>query len=57
MYAMFVRPPSVDGDTATVDLSTGCNERGAAFEQVHRFVLRRAGDDWVVVRRELMSIT
>jgi hypothetical protein len=42
---------------ASVELSTGCNVSGAVFEQVHRFVLRLARDRWVLVRRELISIT
>jgi hypothetical protein len=57
LYAMFVSPPSVDADSASVELSTGCNASEVAFEQVHRFVLRQARNRWVVVRRELISIT
>jgi hypothetical protein len=57
LYAMFVRPPFIDADSASVELSTGCHVSGRAFEQVHRFVLRHARDGWVLVGRELISIT
>ena len=57
LYAAFVRPPTIDGDSAVVELSTGCNDAGAAFEQVHRFVLRRDGAGWVFTRRDETSIT
>ena len=53
LYARFVRPPEIAGDSARVELATGC--RG--FEQIHEYVLRRHGRDWVVVRRTLSSIT
>jgi hypothetical protein len=58
LSAMFAGPPSVDADSAAVELITGCTESGVSpFVQVHRFVLRRARDGWVVVRRELTGIT
>jgi hypothetical protein len=57
LYAEFLRPPVIQGDSASVELSTGCRENGEAFEQVHRFVLYRARTGWVITRRELTSIT
>jgi hypothetical protein len=57
LYAQFVRPPLIEGDTARVELTSGCAENGAAFEQTHEFVLRREGARWVVLRRTLTSIT
>ena len=57
MWAEFAGPPEIDGTTAEVDLITGCVERGAVFEQVHRFTLRNDGARWVVVDRSLISIT
>lgn len=57
LYAQFVQPPAMYGDSATVELATGCSELGTYFEQIHFFVLRREGRGWVVVRRELSSMT
>lgn len=57
LYAQFLRPPAIDADSAIVELSTGCNDNGAAFEQVHLFILYRDSTGWVVARRERVSIT
>jgi hypothetical protein len=58
LYAQFLRPPIVEADSARVELATGCGDNhGAAFEQIHEFVLRRDGRGWIVVRRTLTSIT
>jgi hypothetical protein len=58
LHAHFVRPPDVRGDSATIELASGCTgPDGAAFLQIHHFVLVKSGLRWRVVRRELTSIT
>jgi len=58
LYAQFLRPPVVEADSARVELATGCaDDNGAAFEQIHEFLLRREGRGWTVVHRTLSSIT
>jgi hypothetical protein len=56
LWAEFVYPPQIQGDSARVLLATGC-AAGEAFEQIHEFVLRRHGQEWIVEHRSLQSIT
>lgn len=56
LWAEFVEPPVIEGGLARVELATGC-VNGAAFEQVHEFVLLLDDGQWKVVRRRLISIT
>jgi hypothetical protein len=56
LWAEFVRPPSIKGDSAQVQVATVCMAR-SGFEQVHEFVLHFDAVGWKVVRRRLISIT
>lgn len=56
LWAEFVRPPSIEGDSARVQVATVCMA-GSGFEQVHEFLLHFDAAGWKVVRRRLISIT
>jgi hypothetical protein len=57
LYAEFVAPPQVEGDSARVELATGCRTPESAFEQSHEFILRRENGSWIVAERRLTSVT
>jgi hypothetical protein len=56
LWAEFVEPPRLQGDTARVLVATACAAE-EAFEQVHEFILHRRGPEWSVEQRLLRSIT
>jgi hypothetical protein len=56
LWAEFVGPPSIQGDSARVELATVCMDR-SGFEQVHEFLLHFDEGEWKVARRRLISIT
>lgn len=57
LWAEFLEP-EIQGDSARVELYTRCSEAGAAFEQLHEFVLERNEEGvWEVASRRLRSIT
>ena len=50
--------PEILGDSARVELFTGCSVAGEAFSQFHEFVLNKDERGvWEVVSRQLLSIT
>ena len=57
LWADFLQPEIV-GDSARVELMTGCVADQQAFSQIHEFVLERDEEGvWGVVSRRLLSIT
>ncbi len=57
LWADFFQP-EIYGDSARVELMTGCIVDRRAFSQIHEFVLERDGRGvWEVVSRRLRSIT
>ena len=57
LWAEFFQP-EIQGDSARVELMTGCVRDRRAFSQIHEFVLKRDGRGvWEVVSRRLRSIT
>ena len=50
--------PEILGDSARVELMTGCVADQQAFSQIHEFVLKKDGEGvWAVVSRQRLSIT
>ena len=57
LWADFFQP-EIHGDSARVELMTGCVVDRQAFSQIHEFVLKTDGRGvWEVVSRRLRSIT
>lgn len=55
LWANFL-PPEIVGDSARVQLFTGCSVAGESFSRLHEFVLRTdRGGVWEVVSRRLLE--